>query len=101
MDGLLVVDKPIGPTSHDIVARVRRVLGERRIGHTGTLDPLATGVLPLVVGSATRLASFLSGVDKDYLADVRLGLSTDTYDATGRPSTTETERRADTVTREE
>ena len=53
MDGLLVVDKPVGPTSHDVVARVRRALGERRIGHTGTLDPLASGVLPLVVGRAT------------------------------------------------
>ena len=64
MDGLLVVDKPVGPTSHDVVARVRRALGERRIGHTGTLDPAATGVLPLVVGRATRLARFLSASDK-------------------------------------
>ncbi len=64
MDGLLVIDKPAGPTSHDVVARVRRALGERRIGHTGTLDPLASGVLPLVVGRATRLARFLSASDK-------------------------------------
>ena len=56
MDGLLVIDKPTGPTSHDVVARIRRVLGERRIGHTGTLDPAASGVLPLVLGRATRLA---------------------------------------------
>jgi len=83
MNGLLIVDKPAGPTSHDVVARVRRALGTPRIGHTGTLDPLATGVLPLVVGSATRLASLLSGVDKEYVAAIRLGRSTDTYDAAG------------------
>jgi tRNA pseudouridine55 synthase len=84
MDGVLVVDKPVGLTSHDVVARVRRALGESRIGHTGTLDPMATGVLPLVVGRATRLASMLSGAEKQYEASVRLGCSTDTYDATGR-----------------
>lgn len=83
MNGLLIVDKPAGPTSHDVVARVRRVLRTQRIGHTGTLDPLATGVLPLVVGSATRLASLLSGVDKEYVAGIRLGRATDTYDAAG------------------
>ncbi len=83
MDGLIVVDKPIGPTSHDVVGRMRRVLGERRIGHTGTLDPLASGVLPLVVGRATRLARFLSGESKQYEAMIRLGISTDTYDAEG------------------
>ena len=66
MDGLLVIDKPAGPTSHDVVARVRRALGERRIGHTGTLDPAASGVLPLVLGRATRLARFLSAGDKSY-----------------------------------
>ena len=85
LDGVLVVDKPIGPTSHDVVARLRRVLRERRIGHTGTLDPLASGVLPLVVGRATRLARFLSADDKSYDAFVRLGISTDTDDALGRP----------------
>ena len=85
MDGLLVIDKPVGPTSHDVVARVRRALRERRIGHTGTLDPLATGVLPLVVGRATRLARFLSGSDKSYEAEVRLGVATDTDDAEGLP----------------
>ena len=83
MDGLLVVDKPAGPTSHDVVARVRRVLGERRIGHTGTLDPAATGVLPLVLGRATRLARFLSARDKSYDAVIRLGVATDTYDGRG------------------
>ena len=85
MDGLLVVDKPTGPTSHDVVARMRRVLGERRIGHTGTLDPLASGVLPLVIGRATRLAKFLSGGKKKYEAVVRLGVATDTYDEDGTP----------------
>jgi tRNA pseudouridine55 synthase len=83
MDGLLVVDKPAGPTSHEVVARVRRALGERRIGHTGTLDPAATGVLPLVLGRATRLARFLSASDKSYEAIVRLGVATDTCDAEG------------------
>src|SRR5690242_9126232 len=83
MDGLIVIDKPAGPTSHDVVARMRRVLGERRIGHTGTLDPNASGVLPLVVGRATRLAKFLSSEHKRYEAIVRLGVSTDTYDGEG------------------
>jgi tRNA pseudouridine55 synthase len=81
VDGVLVIDKPAGPTSHDVVARVRRALRTRRIGHTGTLDPLATGVLPLVIGRATRLAPLLSGADKEYEAGVRLGRATDTYDA--------------------
>jgi len=81
MHGVLIIDKPAGPTSHDVVARVRRALRTKRVGHTGTLDPLATGVLPLVVGSATRLASLLSGTDKEYVATIRLGRATDTYDA--------------------
>jgi len=85
MDGLLVIDKPAGPTSHDVVARLRRVLRERRIGHTGTLDPLATGVLPLVIGRATRLARFLSGSEKSYEAVVRLGFATDSGDSEGSP----------------
>jgi tRNA pseudouridine55 synthase len=85
MDGLLIVDKPAGPTSHDVVSRIRRALRERRIGHTGTLDPAATGVLLLVVGRATRLAKFLSASDKSYEAVVRLGFSTDTADADGEP----------------
>jgi tRNA pseudouridine55 synthase len=84
VDGLLVVDKPAGPTSHDVVARVRRALREPRVGHTGTLDPAATGVLVLVLGRATRLAQFLTGSDKSYEAVVRLGFSTDTGDAQGR-----------------
>jgi tRNA pseudouridine55 synthase len=83
MNGVLVVDKPPGPTSHDVVGRVRRATGTRRIGHTGTLDPLATGVLPLVVGQATRLAQFLASDEKEYLADVIFGASTATYDAAG------------------
>ena len=85
MDGVLVVDKPGGPTSHDIVDRVRRALGTRRVGHTGTLDPFATGVLPVCVGRATRLARFLSGGEKKYVATVRLGFATTTDDLTGEP----------------
>ena len=82
-DGVLVIDKPAGPTSHDIVACVRRTLGLKKVGHLGTLDPLATGVLPLVVGRATRLASLLAAASKQYDAVIRLGLITDTYDITG------------------
>ena len=85
MDGLLVVDKPAGPTSHDVVARIRRALREKRIGHAGTLDPMATGVLLLVIGKATRLAKFLSASDKSYDAVIRFGFATDTADAQGRP----------------
>src|SRR3954466_4498632 len=85
MDGVLVLDKPVGPTSHDIVAGVRRAIREPRIGHTGTLDPAASGVLPLVVGRATRLARFLSASDKSYEARIWLGFATDTGDATGVP----------------
>jgi tRNA pseudouridine55 synthase len=84
MDGVLLIDKPRGPTSHDVVARLRRTTGERSVGHTGTLDPLATGLLPLVLGRATRLASFLTGGDKTYEATIRLGFATDTDDAEGR-----------------
>src|SRR5262245_42303167 len=83
MDGVLVIDKPVGPTSHEVVLRVRRALGEPRVGHTGTLDPAASGVLPLVLGRATRLARFLSSADKSYDAVVRLGFATDTRDGTG------------------
>jgi tRNA pseudouridine55 synthase len=85
VDGVLVVDKPAGPTSHDVVARARRVLGLRRIGHTGTLDPFATGVLPLCLGKATRLARFLAEGEKVYRATVRLGFATSTDDRTGEP----------------
>jgi tRNA pseudouridine55 synthase len=83
MDGILIVDKPEGWTSHDVVARARRLLKEKRIGHTGTLDPFATGVLVLLSGRATRLAQFLSGAEKEYEATIRLGYSTDTGDLTG------------------
>lgn len=84
MDGVLIVDKPQGLTSHDVVAVARRSLHEKRIGHTGTLDPLATGVLPLACGRATRLVRFFVSSDKDYEATVRFGVATDTYDITGR-----------------
>ena len=83
MDGVLVIDKPQGLTSHDVVATVRRALGETRIGHTGTLDPLATGILPLAIGRATRLVRFLTASDKDYEATIRFGATTDSYDAAG------------------
>lgn len=79
----MVIDKPADFTSHDVVARARRILKERRIGHTGTLDPFATGVLLVLVGKATRLAQFLSGADKEYHAIIRLGYATDTGDRTG------------------
>ena len=88
MDGVLVVDKPEGLTSHDVVAVARRLLGEKRIGHTGTLDPLATGVLPLACGRATRLVRFLTASDKEYDATMLFGVTTDTLDVTG----TETSR---------
>src|SRR5438128_3012920 len=91
MDGALIIDKPAGMTSHDVVARVRQIISERRVGHTGTLDPFATGVLVILVGRATRLAQFLSGAEKEYEAIIRLGFTTDTGDATGR-LTTETRR---------
>jgi tRNA pseudouridine55 synthase len=81
--GALVVHKPAGPSSHDIVVCARRALGVRRIGHTGTLDPQASGVLALVVGQATRLAKYLTGSDKAYLATLRFGVTTDTYDSAG------------------
>ena len=85
MNGVLVIDKPAGITSHDVVARARHILHERRIGHTGTLDPFATGVLVILLGKATRIAQFLSGVDKEYEAIIRLGYATDTGDLTGNP----------------
>ncbi len=85
MDGLLVIDKPAGPTSHDMVDLVRLLAGLRRVGHTGTLDPAATGVLPICVGRATRLSRFLTGSRKAYDAVIVLGIQTDTDDASGRP----------------
>jgi tRNA pseudouridine55 synthase len=83
VDGVLVVDKPQGLTSHDVVAVARRCLNESRIGHTGTLDPLATGVLPLACGRATRLVRFLTASEKHYDATIRFGVTTDSYDVTG------------------
>jgi tRNA pseudouridine55 synthase len=91
MDGALIIDKPAGLTSHDVVARVRRIIGERRVGHTGTLDPFATGVLVVLVGRATRLSQFLSGAEKEYEAVIRLGYSTDTGDVTGARAETESD----------
>jgi tRNA pseudouridine55 synthase len=83
MDAALVIDKPEGMTSHDVVNRVRRILKERSVGHLGTLDPMATGVLPLLLGRYTRLAQFFEKSVKSYEGEIRLGFSTDTYDATG------------------
>lgn len=83
MDGIIIVDKPAGWTSHDAVNRMRRFAGTRRVGHLGTLDPMATGVLPLVIGRATRLAQFFMRSDKVYDARVRFGYSTNTYDREG------------------
>ncbi len=83
MDGLLLIDKPKGLTSFDVVRQVRRLLGTRRVGHTGTLDPMATGVLPVAVGEGTRLVQFLLEGDKEYRATLRLGQTTDTQDADG------------------
>lgn len=85
MDGVLIIDKPQGPTSHDVVSKVRRALKIKKVGHTGTLDPMATGVLPLVLGRGTKLARYLTGGDKGYLATFRLGLTTRTLDAEGEP----------------
>ena len=82
-DFVLPVDKPVGPTSHDVVAAARRALGTRRVGHTGTLDPFATGLLVLCIGRATRLAEYLSGMSKTYHATARLGVTTDTLDRDG------------------
>jgi tRNA pseudouridine55 synthase len=87
-DGLLVVDKPAGWTSHDVVARARRLCGTRKVGHAGTLDPMATGVLVLGIGRATRLLTFLVGCDKDYTATIRLGQTTVTDDAEGEVTAT-------------
>lgn len=83
MNGLLILDKPAGMTSHDVVARVRRAAGEASIGHLGTLDPMATGVLPLLLGKFTRLAQFYGTHEKAYTGTIRFGFSTDTYDAEG------------------
>ncbi|MBK8314752.1 MAG: tRNA pseudouridine(55) synthase TruB [Acidobacteria bacterium] len=84
-DTVLIIDKPEGLTSHDVVSRVRKILKTRRVGHSGTLDPFATGVLVVCVNRATRLVQFLTGENKEYLATMRLGVATDTGDLTGTP----------------
>ena len=86
LNGVIVIDKPTGWTSHDVVAKARRLLGERSIGHLGTLDPMATGVLPLVIGKMTRLCQFYEKSEKAYEGTIRLGFATDTYDADGEPA---------------
>jgi tRNA pseudouridine55 synthase len=89
VNGILVIDKPAGLTSHDVVNRVRRLLQQRSVGHLGTLDPSATGVLPLAIGSLTRLSQFYTTSEKVYEGTIRFGFSTDTYDADGEPTSAE------------
>jgi tRNA pseudouridine55 synthase len=84
MKGIMIINKPFGWTSHDVVAKMRSILHEKRIGHGGTLDPIATGVLPLFIGRATRAAEFIESAEKEYIAGLRLGIETDTQDITGR-----------------
>ncbi len=86
LDGIVIVDKPAGWTSHDVVAKMRGIAGTRRVGHLGTLDPIATGVLPVMIGQATRLAQFFDKSEKAYEAVVRLGFATSTYDREGQPA---------------
>jgi len=86
MTGVVIIDKPAGLTSHDVVNRVRRILRERSVGHLGTLDPSATGILPLVLGNMTRLAQFYTSSEKTYEGVIRFGFATDTYDADGDPT---------------
>lgn len=86
MNGVLIIDKSAGLTSHDVVNRVRRILHQRSVGHLGTLDPLATGVLPLVIGNLTRLAQFYNKSEKTYEGVIHFGFATDTYDAEGEPA---------------
>jgi tRNA pseudouridine55 synthase len=88
MNGVLIVDKPAGLTSHDVVNRLRRILQQRSVGHLGTLDPMATGVLPMVMGNLTRLAQFYTNAEKTYEGTIRFGFATDTYDAEGNAATT-------------
>src|SRR5450755_686858 len=87
MNGVVIIDKPAGLTSHDVVNRVRGILGQRSVGHLGTLDPSATGVLPIVLGNLTRLAQFYAHSEKTYEGAIRFGFATDTYDADGEPTT--------------
>jgi tRNA pseudouridine55 synthase len=91
VNGLLVIDKPSAMTSHDVVARLRRITGESTIGHLGTLDPMATGVLPVLLGKYTRLAQFFGPLTKSYTGAIRFGFATDTYDADGAPLSAATE----------
>jgi tRNA pseudouridine55 synthase len=86
VNGLLIIDKPSGMTSHDVVGKLRKMTGERSIGHLGTLDPMATGVLPLLLGKYTRLAQYFSSAEKTYTGTIRFGFATDTYDAEGQPA---------------
>jgi tRNA pseudouridine55 synthase len=86
VNGLIIIDKPKGITSHDVVYKLRRICGEKSIGHLGTLDPMATGVLPLLLGKYTRLAQYLSLAEKSYAGAIRFGFATDTYDAEGQPA---------------
>jgi len=95
VDGAIVVDKPEGWTSHDVVSKVRGIANTRKVGHLGTLDPIATGVLPLVVGRATRLARFYTRSDKLYEALIRFGFATDTYDRAGTPASPDSQPRVD------
>src|ERR1039457_7101103 len=85
LDAVLVIDKPTGWTSHDVVSRLRRILSERSAGHLGTLDPMATGVLPVMLGRYTRLSQFYNHSKKSYEGEIRFGFATDTYDAEGEP----------------
>ena len=97
MNGVVIIDKPSGLTSHDVVNRVRRILGQRGVGHLGTLDPSATGVLPIVLGNLTRLAQFYAHSEKTYEGVIRFGFATDTYDADGEPTTPPQDVRIDDV----
>ena len=98
MDGILNIHKATGMTSHDVVARVRKLLKQRRVGHAGTLDPAASGVLPICIGQGTRVAEYLSASGKEYRATVILGIETDTYDAEGQVTGSAS---TDTLTRDE
>ena len=89
-DGIIIIDKPSGWTSMDVCGKLRSVLKTKRVGHAGTLDPMATGVLPVFVGSATKAVSFAEGGEKEYLATLRLGLTTDTQDTSGHVLTQQT-----------
>src|ERR1019366_6740840 len=95
VDGVIVVDKEEGWTSHDVVSKMRRIANTKKIGHLGTLDPIATGVLPLVIGRATRLAQFYTRSDKIYEGVIRFGWSTRTYDRAGEPTSEKTEPQLD------